>query len=283
MVIRALVAVAGAVIIAALTVWASVGVRRAEALPPFASQCDMKCTACHARPPRLNRFGEQFHMMGFQIPSASRPDGLVGSLREDGAVKTLIDSLALRIEGALFEYSESPRQTEAKLAPPDEFELFISRALLPDLSIFAEIEYEPNGIRFERTRGYVTRSRVGLGNEAFFMWNLGSLVGLLGAPTMQMGGQTMVGRHGGFSMHGPMLMAGKIDPNTNFSYATNRQLIAPTELEVAHGELDRKSTRLNSSHDQISYAVFCLKKKKHNNHNTPERTHCLLHRTTHTC
>src|SRR2546427_5904710 len=28
------------------------------------------------------------------------------------------------------------------------------------------------------------------------------------------------------------------------------------------GELDRKSTRLNSSHSQISYAVFCLKKKK---------------------
>src|SRR2546421_4982758 len=27
---------------------------------------------------------------------------------------------------------------------------------------------------------------------------------------------------------------------------------------------DRKSTRLNSSHDQISYAVFCLKKKKQN-------------------
>src|SRR2546427_6015039 len=27
---------------------------------------------------------------------------------------------------------------------------------------------------------------------------------------------------------------------------------------------DRKSTRLNSSHSQISYAVFCLKKKKNN-------------------
>src|SRR2546430_11446999 len=27
---------------------------------------------------------------------------------------------------------------------------------------------------------------------------------------------------------------------------------------------DRKSTRLNSSHSQISYAVFCLKKKNHN-------------------
>src|SRR2546430_5527636 len=32
--------------------------------------------------------------------------------------------------------------------------------------------------------------------------------------------------------------------------------------EIAHGKRDRKSTRLNSSHSQISYAVFCLKKKK---------------------
>src|SRR5256886_3266154 len=31
-----------------------------------------------------------------------------------------------------------------------------------------------------------------------------------------------------------------------------------------HGQQDRKSTRLNSSHSQISYAVFCLKKKKNN-------------------
>src|SRR2546430_12716286 len=30
---------------------------------------------------------------------------------------------------------------------------------------------------------------------------------------------------------------------------------------------DRKSTRLNSSHSQISYAVFCLKNKKHNTQN----------------
>src|SRR2546430_12657937 len=31
---------------------------------------------------------------------------------------------------------------------------------------------------------------------------------------------------------------------------------------AATGSADRKSTRLNSSHSQISYAVFCLKKKK---------------------
>src|SRR2546430_9922707 len=35
-----------------------------------------------------------------------------------------------------------------------------------------------------------------------------------------------------------------------------------TGMEIAKPKSDRKSTRLNSSHSQISYAVFCLKKKK---------------------
>src|SRR2546430_13343913 len=35
---------------------------------------------------------------------------------------------------------------------------------------------------------------------------------------------------------------------------------------------DRKSTRLNSSHSQISYAVFCLKKKKDTDHYTTQAT-----------
>src|SRR3712207_7747178 len=34
------------------------------------------------------------------------------------------------------------------------------------------------------------------------------------------------------------------------------------DLDMLSGDADRKSTRLNSSHANISYAVFCLKKKK---------------------
>src|SRR5258708_19493020 len=44
--------------------------------------------------------------------------------------------------------------------------------------------------------------------------------------------------------------------------------------------IDRKSTRLNSSHQIISYAVFCLKKKKNVLH--PHYTH-PLHATSLTC
>src|SRR2546430_6579690 len=42
--------------------------------------------------------------------------------------------------------------------------------------------------------------------------------------------------------------------------------------EVCPERLDRKSTRLNSSHSQISYAVFCLKKKKKNTSNASAYT-----------
>src|SRR2546427_3669538 len=50
------------------------------------------------------------------------------------------------------------------------------------------------------------------------------------------------------------------------------ELLAPAAQSLAQqgmggmlGAEDRKSTRLNSSHSQISYAVFCLKKKKQKN------------------
>src|SRR2546430_13377858 len=50
-----------------------------------------------------------------------------------------------------------------------------------------------------------------------------------------------------------------------FDIAWVREQFPSLKLQV-NGQtaafLDRKSTRLNSSHSQISYAVFCLKKKK---------------------
>src|SRR2546430_2602744 len=52
---------------------------------------------------------------------------------------------------------------------------------------------------------------------------------------------------------------------------SQRQWLPPRKalvdsMPVANLVLDRKSTRLNSSHSQISYAVFCLKKKKTDTH-----------------
>src|SRR3712207_7737790 len=44
--------------------------------------------------------------------------------------------------------------------------------------------------------------------------------------------------------------------------ATRTELTLPLYPHLSQEDQDRKSTRLNSSHANISYAVFCLKKKK---------------------
>src|SRR5688572_31326515 len=48
--------------------------------------------------------------------------------------------------------------------------------------------------------------------------------------------------------------------------------VGQIRFEAPNGQVytDRKSTRLNSSHSQISYAVFCLKKKKKKNKQTTQ-------------
>src|SRR5258708_21036600 len=45
-------------------------------------------------------------------------------------------------------------------------------------------------------------------------------------------------------------------------------MVAAARWHGQEASSDRKSTRLNSSHQIISYAVFCLKKKKKKQHNT---------------
>src|SRR2546430_5246186 len=60
-------------------------------------------------------------------------------------------------------------------------------------------------------------------------------------------------------------------PDRNSAIRTKKNVTAinpPSPASPCHKAdrlLDRKSTRLNSSHSQISYAVFCLKKKKKGN------------------
>src|SRR3712207_8758174 len=55
------------------------------------------------------------------------------------------------------------------------------------------------------------------------------------------------------------------DGRGNYTMGVREQIIFPEidydAIDQVRG-LDRKSTRLNSSHANISYAVFCLKKKK---------------------
>src|SRR5687768_18218240 len=113
---------------------------------------------------------------------------------------------------------------------------------------------------------------------------------------------TLVSVH--ISIHLPVgcffvfLMIRQPPRSTLFPYTTlfrsrrrerDRHVLCVDDTVVRHGlrvadalarndRIDRKSTRLNSSHGYISYAVFCLKKKKKNTIKTDahDATHALL-------
>src|SRR3989442_5000969 len=63
------------------------------------------------------------------------------------------------------------------------------------------------------------------------------------------------------------LMTGVVNKLVSKATCLSRGFIAgfffSADLEVTAPSSDRKSTRLNSSHVRISYAVFCLNKKRH--------------------
>src|SRR5258707_9646386 len=69
---------------------------------------------------------------------------------------------------------------------------------------------------------------------------------------------------GGERVEGPTLFDGIAVPEAEVPtpLALPAPEAPPAMKRKGHGRRDRKSTRLNSSHANISYAVFCLKKKK---------------------
>src|SRR3712207_8881930 len=59
------------------------------------------------------------------------------------------------------------------------------------------------------------------------------------------------------------VLEGGLKPNTSASVTLDGGALLTLDGGRGYGQVvDRKSTRLNSSHANISYAVFCLKKKK---------------------
>jgi len=200
------------------TVLGSFWVTPSFALPAFARKYDLSCTSCHTKPPRLNSFGEAFHMAGFQIPMVS--EGEIRGKRRIGRVfseTNLLDISAIAVSGDLVRNfsnvttSTTPndRRGESSFAFPQNIGLYLAGTLTDAFSYFFEFEYE--------RQDDSGASEFGLGKEAFVMIDLPTLWGS--------GGHAMASHGASPAVHGPMLMAGKIDPSTNFSYPTNRQII----------------------------------------------------------
>src|SRR6266480_6098494 len=101
----------------------------------------------------------------------------------------------------------------------------------------------------------------------------GTLGVVLNRPTETPVGQLLESWTGLVTGPSVVFRGGPVSPNSALGLAIVPGEDEPVGWRALDGMTDRKSTRLNSSHMSISYAVFCLKKKNETPGNAPTSVH----------
>jgi hypothetical protein len=213
-----------------------------EAIPAFARKYDLSCTSCHTKPPRLNAFGEAFHMAGFQVPQTEEAE--IRKKRRIGRIYSETDFMnifSVRTTGNIVESFNGSDSDETNLTLPQEVEIYLAGTFTKDVSYFFELEYEGKEIAGDSDGLFEETSRFGLGKEFFVMFNFNSVLGPLFINDENRSGENPHGIMKSPMVMGPMVMVGKIDPSTNFSYPTNRQFIlnVPGRVNKDTGTIER--------------------------------------------
>ncbi len=212
------------------------------AIPAFARKYDLSCTSCHTKPPRLNAFGEAFHMAGFQIPTVK--EGETKKKRRIGRIWSETDFLnvfAFRVNGDLIESFQGGDPNETQMTFPRGAEMYLAGTFTDEISYFFELDSESSAVQGTSGGQFEEKSEFGVGKEFFLMFNLRPLLNLPFATRKEaMPGMTHEdGGMGHVMFMGPMVMVGKIDPSTNFSYPTNRQYMLNVPGRVESGLIRR--------------------------------------------
>ena len=219
----------GPVVVASLVSLAIVPA--AHALPAFARRFNLACGACHIAVPRLNAFGEEFHMNGF------KPPGTMWAPLPGTWTDRIRDTMAVWARGEFFEHSDfgsgpSPR---GSFAVPEHASVYVAGALTSSASVFMELENTVHETDINKRGDFVNSDTGGI-QKGFLMLDLPMLLGLHGGHAgmhHDMAGMQhdMPGMDGGMAAmgeglvgHGPMMMIGRVDPSTNFSYPVDRQI-----------------------------------------------------------
>src|SRR2546429_1341804 len=204
----------GPVVVAALVSLAIVPA--AAAYPASARRFNLACGACHSAVPRLNAFGEEFHMNGF------KPPGTMWAPLPGSWTERVKDTMAVWTRGEFYEHSDFARGPTPRggLAVPEHASVYVAGALTPSTSVFMELENTVHETDINK-RGDFVNSDTGGAQKAFLMVDLPMLFGLHGGHsmdhaamghdhTMEMGMATM---GDGLVGHGPMVMIGRVDPS----------------------------------------------------------------------
>ena len=132
--------------------------QQGKAIPYFARKYHVTCARCHVGFPKLNAFGKNFQLHGYQQPG----DQNVGKIKipEDPNL-SLLDQLpvAVLIENNFQLDKKVKSDNPIAINSPDVFHLLLAGTIAPDIGMFAELQSDSSGTGMAKTE--VTLNHIG--------------------------------------------------------------------------------------------------------------------------
>ncbi len=130
-------------IAAAAVVLLAVSAGPASAIPSFARQTKLPCSACHTQFPELNAFGRAFKLNGYTLRMIETIEVSDTSGHQDLAI-SLMPLPSVMVQAAeTFTARPQPGTTNGTVTLPEQLSVFLAGAITPKVGAFIQVTYEP--------------------------------------------------------------------------------------------------------------------------------------------
>jgi len=131
------IAAAGAAVLLAL------GAQPARAIPSFARQTKLPCSACHTQFPELNAFGRVFKLNGYTLRMIETIESADTLGHQDLSINLMPLPSVMVQASETYTARPQPGTTNGNVLLPDQLSVFLAGAITPKIGAFIQVTYDP--------------------------------------------------------------------------------------------------------------------------------------------
>jgi hypothetical protein len=126
----------------------------AFAVPSFARQTDLPCSACHVRFPELNAFGRQFKLNGYTLTDDAKQIEATDPKQRQSLAILDLPPVSVMFESAYTSTAKSvPDQQNDDAQFPQQLSLFLAGKIAPQIGSFVQVTYTQDDDKFSMDNG----------------------------------------------------------------------------------------------------------------------------------
>ena len=115
----------------------------AEAIPSFARQTKLPCSACHTQFPELNAFGRVFKLNGYTLRMIETIESSDTTGHQDLSINLMPLPSVMMQASETYTARPQPGTTNGTVMLPDQLSVFLAGAITPKIGAFIQVTYDP--------------------------------------------------------------------------------------------------------------------------------------------